>query len=100
MHVKIYLGDHSTGKTTQLRALQTHLKEQGIEVPIIVGEHFTTPYFLNQISERALAGAKYFLADDCTQFQIKAVLALAAEEEKSGLPHDLVLHLVRQTKLE
>lgn len=96
MHVQVITGDQATGKTTRLLAIQDELKAQGVEASIITGNACTTPYFLNLLSEQALAGAKYFLADDCTQFQIKAVLALAAKEEKSGLPHDLIVHLVRE----
>lgn len=98
MQVQIISGESGTGKTTRLEAIQVDLKSHGIEVPIIVGKHFTTPYFLNQISQQAIAGAEYFLADDCTQFQIRAVLALAAEGDMSGLPHNLVVHLVHQAQ--
>lgn len=94
MQIQIITGQRDTGKTTKLRAIQDELKNQGVEAPIITGNACTTPYFLNQISEHAIAGAKYFLADDCTRFQIKAVLALAAEGERSGLPCNLVVHLV------
>lgn len=98
MQVQIIRGERGTGKTTYLQAVQADLKHQGIDAPIMVGERFTTPYFLNQLSHQAIAGAKYFLADDCTLFQVRAVLALAAEGEKSGLPYDLVVHLVHQAQ--
>lgn len=100
MHVQVITGQQATGKTTQLRAIQAELKDRGIDTSILTGNACTTPYFLNQLSEQALAGAKHFLADDCTQFQIKAVLALAAKEERSGLPFDLVVHLVREADSE
>jgi hypothetical protein len=82
--------------TEKLREIQTELKEQGIEAPIIVGDRWTTPYFLNQIAERAIAGDKHFLADDCTQFQIRAVMDLRSKGIYSGIPSDFILHLVRQ----
>lgn len=96
MQVQVIIGNAAPGKNTKLQEIQTDLSIQGIEVPIIVGASCTTPFFLNQIANQAIAGAKHFLADDCTHFQIKAVLDLAAQEEKSGLPQDLVVHLVRQ----
>ncbi|MDQ0982563.1 hypothetical protein [Pseudomonas synxantha] len=96
MQVQVIIGNAAPGKNTKLQEIQTELSIQGIDVPIIVGASCTTPFFLNQIANQAIAGAKHFLADDCTHFQIKAVLDLAAQEEKSGLPHDLVVHLVRQ----
>lgn len=94
MHVNVIYGERQTRKTEKLRTIQAELKDQGIDVPIITGNACTTPYFLNQIFEHAIVGAKYFLADDCTQFQIKAVLAMAAEGERSVLPYNLVVHLV------
>jgi len=96
MQVQVITGGQATGKTTKLRAIQDELKAQGVEAPIVTGNACTTPYFLNQISEHVISGAKYFLADDCTLFQIKAVLALAAEGERSGLPYNLIVHLVRE----
>ncbi|OFJ42650.1 hypothetical protein BJN42_26555 [Pseudomonas koreensis] len=96
MHVQIISGEQATGKTTQLLAIQSKLKRQGIQAPIHVGEHFTTPYFLNQITQQATAGAKHFLADDCTQFQIKAALELKAKGIYAGVPYDFVAHLVRK----
>lgn len=96
MQVQVIIGSTAPGKNTTLQQIQEELASQGIHVPIIVGASYTTPFFLNQIASNAIAGAKHFLADDCTQFQIKAVLGLAAQEEKSGLPHDLVVHLVRK----
>lgn len=96
MQVQVIIGNAAPGKNTKLQEIQAELASQGIDVPIIAGAAYTTPFFLNQISSLAIAGGKYFLADDCTHFQIKAVLSLAAQEEKSGLPNDLVVHLVRQ----
>ncbi|MBK5413718.1 hypothetical protein [Pseudomonas sp. TH31] len=96
MQVQIISGERCTGKTTKLKAIQTDLKNHGIQVPIFVGESCTTPFFLNQIASQAMAGAKHFLADDCTQFQIKAVMELRAQGLHSGIPSDFVLHLVRQ----
>lgn len=95
MQVQVIIGNAGPGKNTTLQEIQADLARQGIEVPIVVGAAYTTPYFLNLIASHAIAGAKYFLADDCTNFQIKAVLDLAAKEE-SGLPDYLVVHLVRQ----
>ncbi|NMY03723.1 hypothetical protein HBO12_12230 [Pseudomonas sp. WS 5059] len=97
MQVQVIIGNAGPGKNTTLQEIQADLARQEIEVPIVVGAAYTTPYFLNLIASHAIAGAKYFLADDCTNFQIKAVLDLAAKEEKSGLPDYLVVHLVRQT---
>ncbi|CAI8701457.1 thymidine kinase [Pseudomonas sp. LAIL14HWK12:I2] len=96
MQVQVITGEKSTGKTTQLLAIQSKLKRQGIQAPILVGQHFTTPYFINQLSEHAIAGAKFFLADDCTQFQIKAVMKLKAQGDYSRIPSDFTVHLVRQ----
>lgn len=96
MQVQVITGDQVTGKTTRLRAIQAELKSQGIEAPILVGAQCTTPYFVNQIAEKAMSGAKQFLADDCTQFQIRAALDLQAQGIHSGIPSDFVVHLVRQ----
>lgn len=96
MQIQVITGDRGTGKTTRLRAIQAELKGEGIEAPILVGEHCTTPFFVNQIAEKAMAGAKQFLADDCTRFQIKAVMDLKAQGIHSGIPSDFVVHLVRQ----
>ncbi|MEZ0507309.1 hypothetical protein ACAW49_03730 [Pseudomonas sp. Env-44] len=96
MQVQVIIGNAATGKNTKLQEIQTELNMQGIDVPIVVGANCTTPFFLNQIANQAIAGAKHFLADDCTNVQIKAVLGLAAREENSGLPDDLVVHLVRK----
>ena len=96
MQVQVITGGQATGKTTQLRAIQAELKAQGIEAPILIGEHCTTPFFVNQISAKAMSGAKQFLADDCTQFQIRAAMELQAKGIHSGIPSDFVVHLVRQ----
>ncbi|WP_454565396.1 hypothetical protein [Pseudomonas sp. AIG] len=96
MQVQVITGGQATGKTTQLRAIQAELQAQGIEAPILVGQHWTTPYFVNLITEKAMTGAKHFLADDCTQFQIKAAMNLKAQGIHSGIPSDFVVHLVRQ----
>jgi thymidylate kinase len=96
MQVQVITGGQATGKTTQLLAIQAELQAQGIEAPILVGQHWTTPYFVNLITEKAMNGAKHFLADDCTQFQIKAAMNLKAQGIHSGIPSDFVVHLVRQ----
>ncbi|OZO02857.1 hypothetical protein B7453_19380 [Pseudomonas sp. IB20] len=100
MQVQVIIGNAAPGKNTKLQEIQTELSMQGIDVPIIVGASCTTPFFLNQIASQAIAGAKHFLADECTHFQIKAVLGLAAQQENSGLPHDLIVHVVRQARGE
>ena len=96
MQLQVITGHMSTGKTTKLQAIQSELASQGIDAPIIVGANCTTPYFLNLLGERAMAGAKHFLADDCTRAQIKAVHELRARGMNSGLPEYLVIHLVQQ----
>ncbi|MGZ0703816.1 hypothetical protein [Pseudomonas piscis] len=96
MQVQVITGGMATGKTTRLRAIQEELKHQGLPAEIYVGASCTTPYFLNLVRDKAMAGAKHFLADDCTQFQIKAVMELKAQGLHSGIPSDFVLHLVRQ----
>ncbi len=96
MQIEVISGPRTTGKTTQLRAIQAELKRQGLPAEIHVGANCTTPYFVNLIRDQAMAGAKYFLADDCTQFQIKAVMELKTQGLHSGIPSDFVLHLVRQ----
>jgi thymidylate kinase len=96
MDVNIITGPQMSGKTTKLRSIQSDLKGQGIAVSIAVGEHMTTPYFTNLLRDLAMAGVKHFLADDCTQFQIKAVQEIAAQGIHSGVPSDFEVHLVRQ----
>lgn len=96
MRVTVIKGAQGTGKTAQLKAIQAELKARGIDVPIIVGERFTTPYFLNLINDQVLAGATHFLADNCTQFQIKAVQERVAQGRSSRLPITFIAHLVRQ----
>lgn len=96
MQVHVITGLRATGKTTRLQAIQAQLKDQGSEVPIIVGTSYTTPYFLNLINCQVLAGVTHFLADDCTPFQIKAVQDLAARGENAGMPFNFVVHLVRE----
>lgn len=96
MQVQVISGPRMTGKTTRLRAIQAELKRQGLPVKIHQGASCTTPYFVNLVRDQAMAGAKHFLADDCTQFQIKAVMELRAQGLHSGIPSDFVLHLVRQ----
>ena len=95
MQVNVITGPQMSGKTTKLKAVQKELKRQGIEAPIHVGEFLTTPFFLNHLTAQAIAGAKHFLADDCTQFQIKAAMELKARGIHSGIPSDFVVHLVR-----
>lgn len=96
MQIQVISGGMATGKTTRLRAIQAELKHQGLPAEIHVGANCTTPYFVNLVRDKAMAGAKHFLADDCTQFQIKAVMELEAQGLHSGIPSDFVLHLVRQ----
>jgi thymidylate kinase len=95
MQVIIITGPQGSGKTTKLKAIQSQLKQQDIEVAVTIGEHMTTPYFTNLLRDMAMAGAKHFLADDCTQFQIKAVQEIAAQGIHSGVPSDFEVHLVR-----
>lgn len=95
MQVLIITGLVATGKTTRLRAIQSDLKEQGIDAPIITGSACTTPYFLAQITQQAESGTRHFLADDCTRQQIQAVQELESRED-CALPEDLTIHLVRQ----
>ncbi|MBT2375804.1 hypothetical protein [Pseudomonas fluorescens] len=59
MQVHVITGQQATGKTVQLRAIQTELKE-GLEVEILSGNSCTTPYFLERLKRRAASGAKYF----------------------------------------
>ncbi|QLG95743.1 hypothetical protein HZF02_29205 [Pseudomonas yamanorum] len=96
MQIQVISGPLATSKTEVLKAVQSDLKSQGFNVPIHHGASCTTPYFVNLISNQAMAGAKHFLADDCTQFQIKAVLELNSKGLHSGIPSDFVMHLVRQ----
>ncbi|AZD52230.1 hypothetical protein C4K19_0412 [Pseudomonas chlororaphis subsp. aurantiaca] len=96
MQLNVITGAPGTGKTTRLRAIQDELKRQGMPAKIHQGASCTTPYFVNLVRDQAMAGAKHFLADDCTQFQIKAVTELKAQGLHSGIPSDFVLHLVRQ----
>ncbi|AZD95305.1 MULTISPECIES: hypothetical protein [Pseudomonas] len=96
MQVQVITGEMATGKTTRLRAIQAELERQGLPAEIHVGANCTTPYFVNLVRDQAMAGAKHFLADDCTQFQIKAVMELKSQGLHSGIPSDFVLHLVRQ----
>lgn len=96
MQIQVITGERKTGKTLRLRAIQSDLANQGIETPIVIGCDLTTPYFLNCIAERAIAGDKHFLTDDCTRSQIKAVLELQARGEKSGIPEYMTFHLVQQ----
>jgi uridine kinase len=96
MRIEVITGEQQTGKTTLLRAIQAELQSRGIEAPILIGEHCTTPYFVNQVAEHAIAGATHFLADDCTPFQIKAIQELNARGIHSGIPSGFVVHLVRQ----
>ena len=97
MQVNVIAGLRASGKTSKLKAIQEELSNRGIEAPITIGERMTTPYFLNHLTAQAIAGEKHFLADDCTQFQIKAVQELAAQGIHSGVPSDFEVHLVRQT---
>ncbi len=94
MQIQVITGDSCTGKTKRLRAIQAELKAQGVEAQILVGEQCTTPFFVNQITEKAMAGAKQFLADDCTHFQIRAAMELKEKGIHSGIPSDFVAHLV------
>ncbi|AIS15505.1 hypothetical protein JM49_28640 [Pseudomonas chlororaphis subsp. aurantiaca] len=96
MQLNVITGASRTGKTTRIRAIQAELQHQGLPTEIHVGASCTTPYFVNLVRNQAMAGAKYFLADDCTQFQIKAVMELKSQGLHSGIPSDFVMHLVRQ----
>lgn len=96
MQLQVITGHAGTGKTTKLQAIQTELLNQGLDATIVVGANYTTPYFLNLLTDRAIAGATHFLADDCTRAQIKAVHELRARGINSGLPEYLVIHLVQQ----
>jgi nucleoside-triphosphatase THEP1 len=96
MQLQVITGHAGTGKTTKLQAIQTELASQGIDAPIISGASCTTPFFLLQIANQVMAGAKHFLADDCTRAQIKAVHDLRARGINSGSPEYLVIHLVQQ----
>lgn len=96
MQVHVITGPRASGKTTRLLAIQANLKHQGIDAPILIGANYTTPYFLNLIDSQVLAGVNHFLADDCTQFQIKAVQELAAQGENASVPFNFVVHLVRE----
>ncbi|MFJ2365910.1 hypothetical protein ACIPIN_19760 [Pseudomonas sp. NPDC087697] len=96
MQLQIITGSAGSGKTTQLRAIQDELKDQGTDVVIYHGASCTTPFFINHLCNQAMAGVTHFLADDCTQFQIKAVTDLKARGIHSGIPSGFVVHLVRQ----
>jgi len=96
MHLQIISGESRTGKTTFLRGVHANLKHQGVEVPIFTCSDWTTPYFLNHLSDQALAGVTHFLADDCTLFQIQGAMALKALGIHSGIPSTFVVHLVRK----
>jgi phosphatidylserine/phosphatidylglycerophosphate/cardiolipin synthase-like enzyme len=96
MQIQVITGERETGKTRRLLAIQSDLANQGVDVPIVIGSNFTTPYFLIHIAERAIGGTGHFLADDCTRSQIKAVLELQARGDKSGIPEYMMFHLVQQ----
>lgn len=96
MQLNVITGTSGTEKSTRLKSIQQQLQHQGLTVEIVTGSACTTPYFVNLVSSKAMAGAKHFLADDCTQFQIKAVMALKDQGLHSGIPSDFVMHLVRQ----
>ncbi|NHN70572.1 hypothetical protein G7W60_22285 [Pseudomonas fluorescens] len=96
MQIEVISGPAKTGKTTRLRAIQAELKRQGLPAEIHIGGSCTTHYFVNLIKNQAMAGAKHFLADDCTQFQIRAAMELRGQGLHSGIPSDFVMHLVRQ----
>jgi len=96
MNINVITGPQASGKTTKLRTIQDELKHQGAEVKIHVGEYCTTPYFMNLVADQAMAGAKHFLADDCTQFQIRALFELKSKGIHAGVPTDFEVHLVRK----
>lgn len=89
MPLHVYTGPQQSGKTRRLRARQAELKAQGIETAIITGNACTTPYLVARIQQHVESGARYFLADDCTRDQIKAV-------QKIDLPAQFTTYLVRQ----
>ena len=89
MPLNVFTGPPATGKTRRLRARQAELQAQGIDAVIITGNACTTPYLVARIQQHVEAGARYFLADDCTREQIKAVQQL-------DLPEHFTLYLVRQ----
>lgn len=96
MQIQVFIGHPDNNKTRPLQVIQNELKCRGIDVAIHRGSSCTTPFFINQICHMATSGATHFLADDCTQFQIKAVLELNAKGIHSGVPSDFMVHLVRQ----
>ncbi|MCM2377828.1 KTI12 family protein [Pseudomonas marginalis] len=89
MQLHVLTGPQASGKTRRLRARQDELHAQDISVVIITGNTCTTPYLIARIQQHVEAGARYFLADDCTREQIKAV-------QKLNLPEYFTLYLVRQ----
>lgn len=98
MQVQVITGGQATGKTTRLLAIQAELKAQGIEVPIVIGAQCTSPFFVDQITRAAASGAKQFLADDCTPFQIRAARELERLGIYTGIRSDFVVHLVQQVQ--
>ncbi|GAA0408213.1 hypothetical protein GCM10008969_33690 [Pseudomonas veronii subsp. inensis] len=68
---------------------ESELQAQGIDATIITGNACTTIYLVDRIQQQAKAGAPYFLADDCTRAQIKAV-------QNIELPEQFTVYLVRQ----
>lgn len=89
MPLHVFTGPRESGKTRRLRARQAELQAQGIEATIITGNACTTTYLVDRIQQQAKAGARYFLADDCTRDQIKAVHSIE-------LPEQFTVYLVRQ----
>lgn len=89
MPMHVFTGPNASGKTRRLRARQAELQAQGIDTPIVTGNACTTPYLIDRIQRQAMAGARYFLADDCTRDQINAV-------QKIDLPEHFTLYLARQ----
>lgn len=89
MPLHVFTGPQASGKTRRLRARQAELQAQGIDAVIITGNACTTSYLVDRIQQHAKADARYFLADDCTRDQIKAVQNLE-------LPEQFTVYLVRQ----
>lgn len=89
MPLHVITGPTASGKTRRLRARQSELQAQGIDVVIITGNACTTPYLIARIQQQANTDSQYFLADDCTREQIKAA-------QKIDLPEHFTLYLVRQ----
>lgn len=89
MPTHVITGPNGSGKTRRIRALQSELQTQGVDIAVITGNACTTTYLVARIRQQAESGACHFLADDCTRDQIKAVQTL-------DLPDHFTLYLARQ----